>query len=137
MDSSEVVAGTNATATQYNNGRKDLVLGKHVAGTETDGATVTIDWSDKTKGKIRTVTLGGNRTLAFSNPTQWQTIILRIVQDGTGSRTVTWPATSKFPYAVTPTLSTGAADIDAFGILCVQAGGSPIYEITPLGSDYA
>jgi len=136
MDSSDVSAGVNATATQYNNLRKDLVLGKHIQNAETDGATVTIDWSSVLKGKVRTITLGGNRTLAFTNPTQWQAIILRIIQDGVGSKTVTWPATSKFPYAVIPTLSTGANDIDAFGIICVVAGGSPIYEITPLGSDY-
>lgn len=135
MDSSDVTAGTNGTATQYNNLRKDLVLGKNIQNAETDGATVTIDWSDKTKGKVRTITLGGNRTLAFSSPTQWQAIILRIIQDGTGTRTVTWPATSKNPYGIVPTLSTGPGDIDVFGIICTTAGGSPVFEVFPLGQD--
>lgn len=135
MDSSEVVAGTNATALQYNNLRKDKVLGKNVQGTETDGATITIDFSDKTKGRIRTVTIAGNRALAFSNPTQWQMIILRIIQDGTGGRTITFPAGSKFSYDVDPVLSSGANEIDTFGIMCVDASGSPLYEIYTLGQD--
>lgn len=119
-DSSDVVAGTNGTATHYNNLRKDLVLGQNVMGTESDGATVTFDFSDKTKGKIRTVTLGGNRTFAFSNAVAGQTIIIRVIQDGGGSRTVTWP-TIKWPYASTPVLTTTGGKIDTFGIVCTAA----------------
>ena len=35
-------------------------------------------------------------------------IILILVQDGTGSRTATWPATVKWPSGTAPTLSTGS-----------------------------
>ena len=56
--------------------------------TLTDGATVTIDHSLNTKFQV---TLGGNRTFALSNQTTGKPIILDIIQDGTGSRTVTWP----------------------------------------------
>jgi hypothetical protein len=125
-DSSDVTAGINATALQYNNLRKDLVLGKKIIGTESDGATVTIDWSDLTKGLIRTVTLGGNRTLAYSNVTIGQAILLRVVQDGVGSRTLAWPSGSKFPGGVAPTLSTAAAAVDSFMIYCPSSG---VYEV--------
>lgn len=119
-DSSNVTAGTNATATQYNNLRSDVVLAKTVMGTETYGATVTIDWSDATKGKVRTVTLAGNPTIAFSNVTVGQVIFIRLVQDATGNRTVTWP-TIKWPGGSAPTLTTTAAKIDAFMIVCTAA----------------
>jgi hypothetical protein len=120
MDSSEVVAGTNATATQYNNLRKDNVLGKSVLGTETDAATITIDWSDKTKGKVRTVTLGAaGRTVAFSNATVGQMIILRAKQDGTGGRTITtWPAGINWQFSLTPTQTPTANKTDVYGFLC-------------------
>lgn len=53
----------------------------------TDGATVDIDHSLNSKF---VVTLGGNRTLTLSNPVTGKLILLDIIQDGTGSRTVTW-----------------------------------------------
>lgn len=119
-DSSDVVAGTNATATQYNNLRKDLVLGQCVAGTETYAATIPIDWSDKTKGKIRTITLTGNATLQFSNAAVNQVLFIRLIQDGTGSRTVTWP-TMKWPGSAAPVLTTTANKIDAFMVICTAS----------------
>lgn len=121
-NSSDVTAGTNATATQYNNLRKDLVLGVSDLGTETDGATITIDWSDKTKGKIRTVTLAGNRTLAFSNVTVGQSIILRVIQDSTGSRTLDFPANIKWRGSAEPSLIPTANKMDVFAFLCTSSG---------------
>lgn len=57
--------------------------------TDTDGATITFDCSP-TGGNRHQVILGGNRTLALSNASSGQAIILDLIQDGTGSRTVTW-----------------------------------------------
>lgn len=120
VESTDVVAGTNATAEQYNDLRNDIMMGKRINGTETDGATITIDWSDATKGNIRTVTLGGNRTIVFSNASVGQSILIRLVQDGTGNRTVTWP-TIKWPSGQAPTLTSTANSIDAFLIFCSAA----------------
>jgi len=124
--SSSVTAGVNATAAQYNNLREDVVLGRLVQGTDTYGATTTIDWSDTTRGKVRTVTMTGNiTTLAFSNPVAGQVIVLRLIQDATGSRTVdTWPTTIKWPSGVAPVLSTGANKIDSFTFICISTGPS-------------
>jgi len=124
-DSTDVTAGTNATATQYNNLRKDVVLGQAVMGTETYGASIAIDWSDKTKGKIRTITLTGNPTITFTNAAVGQAILIRLIQDGTGSRTVTWP-TIKWPGGAAPVLTTTASKIDAFLIVCTAA--TPLYD---------
>lgn len=122
VDSSDVVAGTNAKATDYNNLRKDLMLAKGIRGTETDAATITIDWSSITKGKTRDVTLGGNRTIAFSNVTVDQWLILNIIQDATGGRTVTWPAGFVWDSGSAPVLSTTPSVIDTIVIHCTGAG---------------
>lgn len=121
-NSSDVVAGTNGTALQYNNLRKDLVLGVKNIGVDDDGATVTFDMSDLTKGNIRQVVLEGNRTLAVSNVAVGQVFILRLTQDGVGSRAVTWFGTIKWPDGVTPVLTTTINKTDAFGFICTSAG---------------
>ena len=84
----------------------------------TDGATVTFDLD---VSNTHTVTLGGNRTLALSNADVGQKFIIRLVQDGTGSRTVTWFSTIKWPGGVTPTLTTTANKTDVFGFICTSA----------------
>jgi hypothetical protein len=85
---------------------------------DTDGATVTFNLSTSNK---HTVTLGGNRTLALSNATVGQQFTITLVQDGTGSRTVTWFSTIKWPNATPPPLTTTAAGIDVFTFLCVAS----------------
>lgn len=78
--------------------------------TLTDGATV--NW-DMNSGFDFSLTLGGNRTLA--NPTNTkvgQKGRLRVVQDGTGSRTITWGTSYEFAGGVAPVLSTAAAAED-------------------------
>lgn len=86
--------------------------------TATDGATVTFDLS---AGQIQQVTLGGNRTLAISNEQAGQVFVLRLIQDGTGSRTVTWFSTIKWAGGSAPTLTTTAAKTDVLGFICTAA----------------
>ncbi len=76
-----------------------------------DGTTVTFDFNT---GIIQEVTLGGNRTLAFSNLRNGARYTITLIQDGTGSHTVTWPSTAKFPNGTAPTLTTTAAAKDIF-----------------------
>lgn len=122
-ESSDVVAGTNAVADDYNKLRADVVLAKAVQGTETDGATVTIDWSSKTKGKVRTITLGGNRNFVFANATVGQWLYLRIIQGSGGSKVPTWDAsmTIKWPSGVVPVLSSTEGAIDGLVFLCTAS----------------
>lgn len=80
--------------------------------TLTDAATIAVDAST---GNFFTVTLGGNRTLgAPTNPQgDGQKIVIRVTQDGTGSRTLGYNAIYRFSTDLpSPTLSTGAGDID-------------------------
>ena len=90
--------------------------------TDDDGATVTFSMATS---NVHTVVLGGNRTLAVSNTVTGQPFVLRLVQDGTGSRTVTWFATIKWPNAVVPTLTTTLNKTDVFGFICT---GSNTYD---------
>lgn len=87
---------------------------KHIEDwvTASDGATVTFNLSSGSKQKV---TLGDNRTLALSNVVAGHCFILRLIQDATGSRTVTWFSTIKWPAGVAPTLTTTANKEDVFG----------------------
>jgi hypothetical protein len=86
---------------------------------DTDGATVTFDLA---VADWHQVTLGGNRTLALANPTTGQQFTLRLVQDATGSRTVTWFGGIKWPGGSAPTLTTTAAKADVFTFKCTGTG---------------
>jgi hypothetical protein len=80
--------------------------------TLTDGAT--IDWDAVTQDVCK-VTLGGNRTLnAPTNGTAGQFISILVIQDGTGSRTLTWNAVYEFASDTAPTLTTTANLGDLF-----------------------
>ena len=78
---------------------------------DTDAATITMDWNI---GGAHSVTLGGNRTIAWANPLDGQFIFVFLRQDGTGSRTVTWPATVSWASGTAPTLTVTAAKTDIF-----------------------
>jgi hypothetical protein len=78
--------------------------------TLTDAATITPDFG---ANQNFTVTLAGNRTLA--NPTNivvGQTGSIFVVQDGTGSRTLSFGTYYDFVGGTAPTLSSGAAAVD-------------------------
>ena len=80
--------------------------------TLTDQATVTWDASTQDVCKL---TLGGNRTLAApTNNTTGQFISILVIQDGTGSRTLTWNAVFEFAADTAPTLTTTANKGDVF-----------------------
>ena len=78
--------------------------------TLTDAANIAYDMDD---GNNATVTLGGNRTLDNpSNITVGQSGSIFIVQDGTGSRTLSYGSAFDFAGGTAPTLSTGANAVD-------------------------
>ena len=71
-----------------------------------DQATIPVDASQYQSFRV---TLGGNRTLA--NPTGLEdgdVLNIRIIQDGTGSRTLAYGSKYKFAGGVVPVLSTSA-----------------------------
>ena len=80
--------------------------------TLTDASTISWDVSTSPVAKV---TLAGNRTLgAGANPQTGQFISILFIQDGTGSRTVTFNAAYEFTEDTAPTLTTTAAKGDLF-----------------------
>jgi hypothetical protein len=82
----------------------------------TDAATIVVDAS---QGNDFYVTLGGNRTIAAPlNPADGQSILFELIQDSTGSRTVTWTSGAggyAFGSGSAPVLSTSAGATDQVG----------------------
>ena len=95
----------------------DLITSAKLNYTEstlTDQATVTWDASTQDVCKL---TLGGNRTMAApTNNTTGQFISILVIQDGTGSRTLTWNAVFEFASDTAPTLTTTANLGDVFAV---------------------
>jgi hypothetical protein len=103
---------TNFTAQQY-----------FGAATLTDGAT--ISWAVGA-AQVATVTIAGNRT--FGAPTGLVNggfYSLCVIQDGTGSRTITWNAVFDWAGGTAPTLSTAANAKDFF---VFRSDGTNLYE---------
>jgi len=113
------VNGTALINTNTDNGVDQLQVNGNVTATQysatvqtlTDGATITFNANN---GSNAVVTLGGNRTLAFSNTRTGAYYTLRVIQDGTGSRTLAMPGTVKVigGGAGVITLSTAANSVD-------------------------
>jgi len=77
-----------------------------------DSGTTTIDWKLSNKASL-TFGAGNITTLAFTNPSNPCNLVLKIIQDGTGSRVVTnWDTDIKWVGGTVPTLSTGENDVD-------------------------
>ena len=115
LDTSSYVVGsttTNFTAQQY-----------FGTATLTDGAN--ISW-DVSAAQVAQVTLGGNRT--FNAPTNLQNgafYALAVIQDGTGSRTLSWNSVFKWDSGTAPILSTAASSKDYF---IFRSDGTNLYE---------
>ncbi len=68
-----------------------------------------VNWDS---GNVQSITLASSPTLAFSNAQAGGEYTLILVQDGTGGRTVIWPASVEWSNGLTPTLSTAADAVD-------------------------
>ena len=92
--------------------------------TLTDGAT--LNW-DTSLGQVAQVTLGGNRTFAApTNLVNGGFYSLLIIQDGTGSRTISWNAVFDFTGGTAPTLSTAAGSKD---LITWRSDGTNMLEV--------
>lgn len=93
--------------------------------TQTDGATITWDAGGVLLGNA-TVTLAGNRTLVMANLIDGGSYVLRVVQDATGSRTLTlgsgctWKVSNGGSGAITPSTAAASVDILAFTYLAAS-----------------
>lgn len=127
---SNTVSGTLA---QFNTAVTDADFAS-LAGTETlanktiAGATFTDGYTEETatantstaytvnltNGSVQFLTLTGNCTYTFPTPAAGKSFLLIQKQDATGSRTVTWPASVKWPGGTAPTITSAASKVDKF-----------------------
>ncbi len=117
------VTTLKATAAVTNTGTSDLTIVTPLA-LKTAERTVTAYTPDAAgtatitlnTGNIHNITMpAGNITIAVSGETAGQCFLIEILQDATGSRTVTWFSTIKWVGGSAPTLTTTASKRDVFG----------------------
>lgn len=108
------IVGTTDTQTLTN---KTIEAGTFTNGyteevvTANTGTAYTIDLAN---GSVQILTLTGNCTFTFPTATAGRSFILILKQDGTGSRTVTWPAAVKWPAGTAPTITSTASKADKY-----------------------
>jgi hypothetical protein len=99
------------------------------------GTTYTIDLEN---GNVFNLTLTGNCTYTFSNPPASGSagaFTLIQNQDGTGSRSVTWPASVEWAGGSAPTITSTASSTDVFTFITTD-GGTTWYGFTG-GQDFS
>ncbi len=95
-----------------NNNSIDRVLTATFNG-EYDNGTVSSNTTiDFTNGQKQVVTLGASITLSFTDPAGPCNLVLKVVQDGTGGRDVTWPSSVLWPGGSKTALSNSADAVD-------------------------
>lgn len=87
-----------------------LIGTPEAVATATPTTTYTI--ADPLSASVTSLTLGGNITITFPTLAAGKSFTIALTQDATGSRTVTWPGTVKWPNGTAPTLSTTPGKID-------------------------
>ena len=99
---------------------------------ERPGAALAVDWS---KGAMQAVTLDDNRLLAFVNGQPGRVYILALTQDATGSCSVTWTASVRWPGGTgTPILTMTANKTDY--ISSIYNGARNTYDGVTFAQNY-
>jgi hypothetical protein len=72
---------------------------------------------DITNGTFYDLTLTGNCTFTFPTATAGRQFTLLLKQDGTGSRTITWPASVRWAASLTPVITATIAKTDVISFI--------------------
>jgi hypothetical protein len=73
------------------------------------GSAYTIDFAN---GTVQILTLTANCSFTFPTPIAGKSFTILLKQDGTGSRTATWPSSVKWPSNTAPTITSTASKMD-------------------------
>ena len=73
------------------------------------GTAATVDWNS---GQKQRITLTNTSTLSFTDPPGACNLMLKLIQDATGGRDVTWPANVLWSQGLTPNLTVNANAVD-------------------------
>lgn len=88
----------------------------------TQSSSYNVDWRSASSIEI---TLTGSVTLTFSNLAAGRSITLTVIQGGSGSYTLTYPAAVKWAGGSDPTLTTTVGGVDVLTFL-VRADGATV-----------
>ena len=111
---SGTVVGTTDTQTLTN---KTIESGTFTNGYTEETVTANTSTAytvDLANGSVQILTLTGNCTFTFPTPVAGKSFIMILKQDGTGSRTVTWPSSVKWPASTAPTITSTASKADKY-----------------------
>ncbi len=112
--SSTLTASNALTVTA---GNLTMSGGQAIAKRVDGGASGTAKTIDFDTGNVHRLKLTGNCTLTLSNGRTGASYVVELMQDATGSRTVTWPASVVWGSAGAPTLTTTASRKDVIILL--------------------
>lgn len=103
--------------------------------TQSGSGTITLNLNTDNKHLI---TLTNNATLALSNVSVGQCFAVRVKQDSTGGRTLTWFSGINWPSDSVPTVTPTANKYDWFGFICTALGeyGTGEFDGFLLGQNY-
>lgn len=114
-------AGADGTAALYSFGP----FKRRILANGSSGAAITLNFN---QADWHTLTLTANCTITLSAPVAGTEYILYLLQDGVGSRTVTWP-TIKWQGGAAPTLTTTAGKTD---LILLRYDGTSYYGLASL-----
>lgn len=119
VDVSDTTQGAGGTGKRIK--ARTLLGSEPLSANATATGAVTLDLAVAT---VFALTLTGNVTLTFTGASAGRAygFGLQVKQDGTGSRTVTWPASVKWPGGSAPTQSTAAGAVDKYVFETVDGG---------------
>jgi hypothetical protein len=111
-DTSAVSAGT---------GQKLSVAQTIVENVDTNNASgPAVTLPDVTADTMHLITLTANCTFTFPTAAPGKSFLLAVVQDAAGSRTVSWPASVKWPGATAATLTSTPGKTDVLSFACAD-----------------
>lgn len=116
-------AGTIKTGITFASVILNGFVAKGVVDLGTVGTTETVNWASGDRQKM---TLDENLTITFSNAAEGQTLTLYMLQDGTGTNTITFSNTIIWSDATTPTWTTTASKMN---IAVITYVGSAYYGV--------
>lgn len=100
--------------------RRLVNVGELVNAIGNTGVTLTINLDN---GTFVTATLNANCTFTFSNPGNGaSSFSLLLTNDGTAGRTITWPASVRFPAGTVPSRTTTANRRDMYTFITFDGG---------------
>jgi hypothetical protein len=94
------------------------------ASSSANASQTTINWNNSNVQELKLTT---STTITFTNTNPGARYILMLLQDATGSRTVTWPSTVQWAAGTAPTLTTTASKMDIITFVCASVSSTDCY----------